>query len=365
MIDARSVSRMRRRLRYSSIAFYFYRYRYLLGFTVFGVMSILIELFLLRLMSGESSPPMGQKLAAFSAGLVFSFAANAMFNFRVPYKYFLSTFVRFAAVSFASFGLNILVVSFLQGQLGVTYFASRLISSGVLFLLAYAMHRRLTFHLDRDFGIAVYASPTEHVRRIFLKVGRNVDHIHIDLIDDTMHPRAKVDLRKVEVARRLWPDIPFALHLMTTNPIRWLDDTLPHVDWVLFSLASHCELEPLFAKCHYQGKRVGVVWHIDDSFSELYRYLSHLDFVMVLGIAKPGFSGQVLSEAAVETVKVLEKIKHKYHFELMFDGSVNQRTIKEIPAKYVVAASSVLKAHQPAKMIYTLKTGARHDREAA
>ncbi|MFO1063443.1 MAG: GtrA family protein [Pirellulales bacterium] len=360
-----SIRRVQRRFKFSTAALLFFRYRYLIGFIAFGFLSIVVEIALLQSILPESWPAILRTPVAVGTGLAVSFVLNALFNFHVPRKYFFSTFLRFAAVSIASFMLNMSIVHVLQRELGVGYAASRLACSGVLFLLAYAVHRKLTFQLDRNFGIAVYASPKEQVRRIFLKVGRNCDHVHVDLVDATFDSSAQVDLGKIELARSLWPSVPFAIHLMTRRPERWLDATLPHIDWFLFSLASDTPLMPLIARCHLANKKVGVVWHIADPLSELYDFLPHVDFVMVLGIAKPGHSGQKISPAAIDTINMLDRIRSRYQFDLMFDGSVNAETVSAIPARYVVAASSVLNAELPAKAIYTLKTGARHERRSA
>lgn len=360
-----SVRRFQRRFKFSTAALLFFRYRYLIGFTVFGFLSILVEIGLLQSALPTTWPSDVRTLTAFGVGLGVSFLLNAMFNFRVPFQYFFSTFVRFAAVSIASFALNMIVLTWVQNEVQMGYATSRLLCSGFLFLLAYAVHRKLTFNLDRNFGIAVYASPKEHVRRIFLKVGRNCDHVHIDLVDKTFDPTAEVDLEKIELARSLWPDVPFAIHFMTRHPERWLDATLQHIDWFLFSLASDGPLEPLIAKCQMANKKVGVVWHVADPIEQLYGYLPHVDYVMVLGIAKPGFSGQKITPEAMQVIQMLDRVRARYNFELMFDGSVNSETVASIPARYIVAASSVLKAKQPARAIYTLKTGARHERRTA
>lgn len=361
----RQLSRWKRRLKYSKVALQFFRYRYLLAFTAFGFLSILVELAVLWSIIPQQWPDTVRTCSAFAIGLLVSFGLNASFNFKVPPRYFVSTFIRFAGVSVVSFMLNMGMVRVFQDEAGMGYAMSRVVCSGVLFLLAYAVHRRLTFRLDRNFGIAVYASPAEQVRRIFLKVGRNCDHIHIDLVDETVKPGAEVDISKIAEARSIWTDVPFAIHLMTRRPDKWLDAVLDDIDWFLFSMGADTQLLPLFAKCHLAGKKVGVVWHQSELLGDLYPLLPHVDFVMVLGIARPGVSGQSISAEALEAIHMLERIRKHYRYELMFDGSVNTRTIRDIPARYVVAASSVLKADQPARVISTLKTGARHERRAA
>ncbi len=357
--------RSKRRLKFSAAALLFFRYRYLIGFILFGFLSIIVELVLLAAAIPNTWSANLRTVTAFAAGLLVSYVLNASLNFQVPRQHFWATFFRFAVVSVASFLLNMSVLGFVQAELDTSYAISRLVTSGILFLLAYYVHRKLTFRLDRNFGIAVYASPKEHVRRVFLKVGRNCDHVHVDLVDKSFDSNAEVDLKKIQLARSLWPSVPFALHLMTRRPQCWIEATLPYVDWYLFSLASDNPLEPLIAQCHLANKKVGVVWHVADPLHQLYAYLAHVDFVMVLGIAKPGFSGQKIAPLALDVINMLERIRSRYQFELMFDGSVNSETVSAIPARYVVAASSVLKAAQPARVIYTLKTGARHERRAA
>lgn len=357
--------RMRRRLRYSTSAFLFYRYRYLIGFTVVGFLSLIFELVLYNAVVPKNWPSAARTVPAYAGGLVFSFLLNALFNFNVPRRYFASTFLRFSIVSTASFCANIGLVHLLRSELLISYEVSRLLCSALLFLIAYALHRRLTFQLDRNFGIAVYASPVEQVRRIFLKVGRNCDHIHVDLVDSTVNSTAQVDLKKIQLARSLWPSIPFAIHLMTRRPDKWIENTLDSIDWYLFSMGSDTPLQPLMARCQLAGKKVGVVWHCSNSLEEIYQYLPHVDFVMVLGIEKPGQSGQRITRESIAVVQMLHRLRSRYNYDLMFDGSVNPQTVSEIPARYIVAASSVLKANQPARVIYTLRTGGRHERNAA
>jgi pentose-5-phosphate-3-epimerase/putative flippase GtrA len=361
----RRFTRFRRRLKYSFVALQFYRHRYLIGFIVFGFVSILFELALLRVVIPADWRSDLRTAIAFVAGLLLSFFLNAVMNFQVPRRYFLSTFVRFAAVATFSYAINLVLINLVQNELELSYARSRIVCAGVLFLVAYYVHRKLTFRLDRNFGIAVYAAPQENLSRIYFKVGRNCDHIHIDLVDSTFNPTAEVDLSKIERARKIWPNVPFALHLMTRRPDRWLDATLPHVDWVLLSLASDVDIKPLLAQCELARKKVGVVWHLSDPVERLYDFLAHIDFVMVLGIAKPGYSGQSISPQAIAVIQMLERLRNRYHYELMFDGSVNTETVRNIPARYLVAASSVLKADNPAKVISILKSGAKRERSAA
>lgn len=355
----------RRSLRLTRASYLLYRHRYLAGFAAIGLCAVALEVALVAAMPVAWGLGVRASLA-FAVGLVTSFALNAALNFRVPRRYLLATFGRYALVSGLSFGLNMAAVAAGTGVLNTPYGPTRLASAGCLFVLAYALHRRWTFDRARNFGIAVYASAAERVAPIFRKVGFHTDHVHVDLVDETMHAGcAPVDLGKLRVVRRFWPGVPVALHVMSRKPALWMRQAWDGCDWVLFHLGGEDAIMPLLAEGRVRGKRVGVVWHEPDGLDALMPYLPHVDFVMVLGIAQPGVSGQPLSESAVRMAATLDGVRDRYGFEVMFDGSVNAATVTRLRATYVVAASAVLRAADPVRAIHRLKTGMRYERSAA
>jgi pentose-5-phosphate-3-epimerase/putative flippase GtrA len=357
---------MQRVATHTSLAFLIYRYRYLVLFGIFGFLSVGAEVVLVQFLMPPAWPLLGKAIAGFAAGLLISFGLNARFNFRVPKRYLRATFLRFAIVSCASFVLNVAMMRTFVDNFEWSYGVSRILCSGLLFIVAYSLHRRLSFKLARNFGIAVYAANQERVFRIFHKVGRACDHIHVDLVDATMNAScAPVDLGRIELARRLWPNVPFALHVMSLQPSKYVGPTLGWIDWYLFHLGAHENLLQLIAACQMRGKKAGVVWHQSDPVESLYPYLPHVDFVMVLGIAQPGRSGQPICEQAIQVTNLLESQRNRYGYEVMFDGSVNSETIERIQARYIVAASAVLNAANPSHAIYSLKVGNIHERRAA
>ncbi|MGD9722734.1 MAG: GtrA family protein [Pirellulales bacterium] len=363
---ARTRTRLARGLTHTQLSYTIYRYRYLATFALIGVLSILLEIELLRRVMPSDWPWQLRACVAFMLGMLFSFALNAGLNFRVPRVYLLQAFWRFVIVSVLSFALNMTVVYALQQWIGGAYGTVRLASAGVLFLLAYALHRKFTFDRTRSFGIAVYASATERVFRIFHRVGRNCNHLHVDLVDSTMDATAApIDLGQIRRARRLWPGTPVCLHVMSFYPRHWAQQTWDDVDWYLFHINAHDDLAQLILECRLRGKKVGVVWHTTAELGTLLPLLGHVDFVMVLGIAQPGMSGQPIMEEAIQTAAMLDRLRERYGFEVIFDGGVNPATITRIRAKYVVAASAVLRAAHPIRSAHCLQTGARYEPQAA
>lgn len=355
-------------LRQRAVAYYVYRHRYLACFTAIGFASILLELATLGWL--PAAWPWGARAAAaFVVGLVLSLVLNVTLNFRVPRRYLLRTSAAFVAISLCSFGLNAALVGFLRATTGVDYGALRLVISGALFLVAYSFHRRFTFDQSRSFGIAVYAAEPENVDSIFERVGHFCDHVHVDLVDETVNAAAApVQLDRVDEARELWRGYPICLHVMSRRPRQWVEQLWDRVDWVLLPCESEDDLLELVFECRLRGKRPGVVWRQGIEARQLMPLLPHVDFVMVLGIAEPGRSGQALSDEGLAVARTLDAMRPHYGYELMFDGGVKTTNIGAIPGRYVVSASAVLNADQPTDAAYYLRKSpysARPRRRAA
>ena len=191
--------RFARLRRHSAVSFWAYRYRYLGTLALIGLFAVLLEVQIAALLPGSWAWGL-KAVIAFVAGLLVSFGLNATMNFQVPRAHRLTTFRRYALVSVFSFGLNMAAVVGFREYLTQAYAEARIVSAGLLFLVAYSFHRRYTFDLARNFGVAVYASKSERVRQIYAKLGRNCDHVHVDLIDKTMAPHAdEVDLSKLRL----------------------------------------------------------------------------------------------------------------------------------------------------------------------
>jgi pentose-5-phosphate-3-epimerase/putative flippase GtrA len=346
----------------SALGYLIYRYRYLFAFTLIGFASILVEIALVKFVLPETWPWPVKAILGFVLGMFFSFALNAALNFQVRREYLLSTFVRFAMISVISFSLNILAMFLFREVLRNGYGESRLISSALLFLLAYTAHRKFTFNRSKNFGVAIYAAKGEVTKEIFERLGQNCDHLHIDLVDETMNANARpVDLQVIREAKALWPKMPVALHIMSTKPGQWIDQTIPEIDWYLIHLNIEEDVSKLIFHCRMHRKQVGIVWHVSMPPDSMLQYLPHVDFVMVLGVQQPGQSGQKMLEEAIAVTDALDEMAEHYGYEVMFDGGVSPKTLDRIRARYVVAASAVLAAQNPIEVANVLRSGVPYE----
>jgi pentose-5-phosphate-3-epimerase/putative flippase GtrA len=358
--SATALARLRKLVEHNGISFFIYRYRYLACFTVIGFTSIIIELLVNRFVLKPILPAAPALVISFLIGMVLSFTANANFNFRVPRSYLFRSFAWFALISTLSFLLNMAAILAIGDMFAATPGVLRLSSAGLLFGIGYALHRRYSFDQARNFGLAVYACEAENVQSLYDKVGRNIDHVHIDLIDSTMTPKpSPVRLEKIDEAHVLWPDKPFGMHVMSRTPRVWVEQLWDKIDWFLFHIESEDDLHELMFECRKRGKKVGVVWRPGMSLGSLLTYLPHVDFAMVLGIREPGRSGQQMQPEAIEVVEALDEMRDRYDYQVMFDGGVKTTNVMDIPAKYVIAASAVIGAANPVYAAHVLRSAAR------
>ena len=336
-----------------------WRYRYLAMFGLIGFLSICLEVGLILAWSRIAGPSVLVSGLGFVAGMLFAFFGNYYLNFRVDGRRFWATFGLFAGISVFSFAINMLAKDWLHLLNWQSYPDARFLTSGGLCLIAYALHRRFTFrHAAKDLGLAVYAAADCDPRQMFAKIGEHCDHIHIDLVDTTMKPDAvPVDPSVIRRARALWTWQPFILHIMSRRPGQWLDACLAEVDAVLFHLDLDEDLMEHVARCRLAGKQVGVVAHHVDPLAKLLPWFPHVDYVLILGIERPGYSGQSMMPSSLVLAERLVPLAERYGFKVIFDGGVTVDNVTHIPADLIVSSSTVLRAENPAHAALALMTG--------
>ncbi len=330
-----------------------WRYRYLIGFIVIGFASIALEVVLVILVQRFLMPSSwrgswqetGVSLLAFAIGMEFAFAMNVKFNFHVSRRYFYRTFLLFALISTISYSLNNYARNYLASLHWNNYPTSRFLTSGCLFAIAYTLHRRFTFrHVPRSLGLAMYTSEIGEIGQLYRKVGEQCDHIHIDLLDETFDAEAApVNVLTIALVRDLYRWHPLCLHIMSKRPRHWIEQTAEYCDWILFHVDIEEDVMDNIAFCRERGCKVGVVWHHTVAMQQLLPYLPHVDFLAVLGIDRPGRSGQAVMKSALVAANRFHELSRVYNYELIFDGGVTTENISRIPATIVVSSSTVLR----------------------
>lgn len=347
------------------VSFIIYRYRYVYRYILIGLGSLIIEAIFIEILketfNSLNIPIIIFYISGFVIGMLFAFYFNIKMNFPVPKKENIRIFKLFVLISSFSFLLNLILIQILFPRLQfLSYYGARIIVAGTLFIFIYSLHRKFTFSYVKDVGLAIYASREEDLESIKSKIEFFPDFIHIDLVDETFDSSGLPDLETVKKIHTEWPYTMKMLHIMSKYPTRWIENTYKYTDYIIFHSEIEEDIFEIIDVIKKFGRKVGISILYNTDIKNIEEYLPNIQIVQVLGIPKPGQSGQLLESIALEKVNELKKLKEKYNFEICFDGGIKLTNIHNIDAKYIVSASTILSSNNPVKTIFDLKTNSRY-----
>ena len=183
------------------------------------------------------------------------------------------------------------------------------------------------------------------------------DYIHVDVMDGVFVPNISIGIPVVAAIRKI-TDLPLDVHLMITEPLRYVER---FCDAGADILTIHAEADTvennLEALRHIRAKgvRTGVSIKPATSPDALDPYMDLMDLILVMTV-EPGFGGQKFMEDMMPKVRTLRKIIDVRcpGVELEVDGGVNTETARvcvDAGANVLVAGSALFKAPDTACFI--------------
>ena len=326
-----------------------------LKYCVIGILSIFFELILRKLLLSLNFSIFVTLILPLLAGIFFAFICNVKFNFNIPRYYFKYSFIYFSIISLTSFSIQFLLSKILIFQ-NLNYEISRLIMSGLVFLIAYNFHIKFSFKKNKKVGVAVYLDDKEDISNIFSKVGFHPDYIHIDMVDKSMNSNVKdPDFSKFDQVRKQWPNHRIESHIMSKNPIQYLDKFTPYSDVIYFHYEINEDSNEIVKDIISKGVKPGLVLHASKQYSDLKKIIQNFNELLVLCIDKPGESGQKLLDNSYSIIDEINNIKNRDKLTLCVDGGLSQENIAKIDCDKIVSASNVFKSINPKKQIISLQ----------
>ena len=159
------------------------------------------------------------------------------------------------------------------------------------------------------------------------------DVIHVDVMDGHFVPNITIGPLIVKAVRAV-TSLPVDVHLMITDPDRYIDDFIDAgADWVTVHVEACTHLHRTLASIRERGKKAGAVLNPATSLSTLDYVLTEVDLVMLMSV-NPGFGGQSFIESSLDKATQLRQMLDRVNPEagIEVDGGISPVTIARMAA---------------------------------
>lgn len=182
--------------------------------------------------------------------------------------------------------------------------------------------------------------------------------LHIDVMDGHFVPNISFGAPVMKCIRKDFDGI-FDVHLMISEPLRYLDDFVKGgADMITFHLESDSDPDATIAAIHEKGCKAGISIKPKTPAEAVKPYLDRVDMVLVMTV-EPGFGRQkFMTDMMPKVTQIRQWISETgREIDLQVDGGVNAETAKvcvEAGANVLVAGSYLFSKPDYAAAIKTL-----------
>jgi ribulose-phosphate 3-epimerase len=167
------------------------------------------------------------------------------------------------------------------------------------------------------------------------------DWIHLDVMDGMFVPNITIGPGVIKSIRQL-TKLPFDVHLMIDDPIRYIDDFADAgADYLTVHVESPGDVRGAICRIHDRGLKAGISLNPGTPFESVKDFLDDVELILIMTV-QPGFGGQSFRGECVPKIAAAREYadRNGRDYEISVDGGINRDTGK----KCVDAGASVLAA---------------------
>lgn len=174
-----------------------------------------------------------------------------------------------------------------------------------------------------------------------------VKWLHLDVMDGVFVPNLSFGITVISSIRKA-TNLFFDVHLMITDPIRYVEDFAnAGADLINFHLEACDDPRAVIDAIKKTGKKVGITIKPKTPVDALIPYLEQVDMILLMSV-EPGFGGQSYIPGSTEKIKKLRSMldDRGLKTDIQIDGGVGLGNIREVldaGCNIVVAGSAVFK----------------------
>lgn len=172
-------------------------------------------------------------------------------------------------------------------------------------------------------------------------------YVHIDVMDGVFVPSISFGMPLIKSIRKV-TDIVFDVHLMITEPIRYIAEFKESGADIITVHYEACEdVAATLRKIRELGMKSGLSIKPGTDVSVVKEYLDLCDMILLMSV-EPGFGGQKFIPESLERAKAIRKIidESPYDIDLEIDGGITLDNVSEVldsGINVIVSGSAVFK----------------------
>ncbi len=186
------------------------------------------------------------------------------------------------------------------------------------------------------------------------------DFMHLDVMDGHFVPNITFGAPVIKWVRK-YSDKTFDVHLMISDPLRYIDDFADAgADIITFHVEADSDIQATIDKIKSHGIKAGLVIKPNTPAEVVFPYLDQLYMVLVMTV-EPGFGGQSFMENMLPKVEAIRKEAQRQGLDnllIQVDGGIGEGNIRkayEAGVDVCVAGTSVFKAEDASLAIKNMK----------